>query len=77
MLTSLFENMGRMTIFKTAIGSGKMKTKLLFVFTAIGLLVSDNVAADTVLYCQSELATGLSRKTVHGKKQIFDSKDTL
>ena len=62
MLTNLFENMARMTIFKTAIGSGKMKTKLLFVFTAIGLLVSDNVAADTVLYCQSELATGFIKE---------------
>ena len=49
MLTNLFENMGRMTIFKTAIGSGKMKTKLLFVFTAIGLLVSDNAVSYTHL----------------------------
>ena len=71
MLTNLFENMGRMTIFKTAIGSGKMKTKLLFVFTAIGLLVSDNVAADTVLYCQSELATGFIKENGAWKETNF------
>ena len=71
MLTNLFENMGRMTIFKTAIGSGKMKTKLLFVFTAIGLLVSDDVAADTVLYCQSELATGFIKKNGSWRETNF------
>ena len=71
MLTNLFKNMGRKSIFKTAIGSEKMKQKLLFVFTAIGLLVSDNVAADTVLYCQSELATGFIKENGSWKETNF------
>ena len=62
MLTNLFKNMGRMKVFKTAAGSGKMKQKLLFVFITIGLLVSNNVKADTVLYCQSDLATGFIKE---------------
>lgn len=55
MLTNLLNNIGIMTVFKTAAVSGKMKTRLSFVFTAIKLIASDNVEADTILYCQSEL----------------------
>ena len=71
MLTNLFENMVRITVFKTAAGSGKMKTKLLFVFITIGLLAANSVKADTVLYCQSELATGFIKENGAWKETNF------
>jgi hypothetical protein len=36
-----------------------MKKQLLLVFLAIGLLVSNDLKADTVFYCEEELHTGL------------------
>ena len=39
-----------------------MYRKLSFVFFIVGLLVSNNLKADTVLYCISELATGISKE---------------
>lgn len=71
MLTNLFKNMGGMNVFKIVAGSGKMKTKLLFVFITIGFLASNSVKADTVLYCQSELATGFIKKNGSWRETNF------
>ena len=44
-----------------------------FVFLTIGLLASNNLMAETVLYCQSELATGAIKKNGSWKTANFKS----
>ena len=45
-------------IFKTVLKSGRMVKKLFFALITMGLFFSNTLKAETVLYCQSEVATG-------------------
>lgn len=45
--------------------------KIAFVFLTIGLLASNNLMAETVLYCQSELATGAIKENGSWRTAAF------
>ena len=48
--------------------------KIAFVFLTIGLLASNNLMAETVLYCQSELATGVTKQNGSWRTGTFTLK---
>ena len=59
-------------IFKKILRCGRMVKKLFFVLIPIGLCFSNTLKAETVLYCQSELATGFVNKGGVWKESPFE-----
>ena len=58
-------------IFKKILRCGRVVKKLFFVLFFIGLFFSNTVKAETVLYCQSELATGFVNEGGVWKESSF------
>ena len=48
--------------------------RLLILLLSLGILIAPSIKADTVLYCQSELATGFSKTSGSWKEMNFSFK---